>query len=74
MGNPSETEKLEGRMFRVVVVEVTYVYKTLWNLPSASPPNAVTYFGLLPGIGVGEGGGEGQTTVQKDGAAGYNII
>jgi len=37
MGNPSETEKLEGRMFRVVVVEVTYVYKTLWNLPSASP-------------------------------------
>ena len=58
MGNLSETEKLEGRMFRVVVVEVTYVYKP-FGIYQVHPPNAATYFSLFPGIGEGRRRGGG---------------
>ena len=73
MGNLSETEKLEGRMFRVVVVEVTYVYKP-FGIYQVHPPNAATYFSLFPGIGGGRRRGGDRLLYKKDGAAGYNII
>ena len=61
MGNLSETEKLEGRMFRVVVVEVLMFTKP-FGIYQVHPPNAVTYFSLFPGIGVGEEGGKDYCT------------